>query len=242
MLLAVVWLSLLVGCSKDAKKKVILDPDSVAAEQLEAVDPNPEPEALEEVVPVADEPEAVKSFDESPLVSFLGYHDFTETRGPTEMLIREDKFRGQMQMLKDADIEVISMADYLAWKRHELQIPKRCVVITADDGWREVHTYMLPIMKELGYPFTIFLYTNFLDSGGRTLTQAQVEEIMAAGGTIGSHSVSHRDLNRVKLGSQSVSFGHFERMRTAYSKGLEELDAGAKTVQVEGVGRSDRSR
>ncbi len=102
------------------------------------------------------------------------------------------------------------------------------------DGGR-LHTYMLPIMKEFGYPFTVFLYTNFLDGGGRTLTQSQVEETWGHGGTIGSHSVSHRDLNRVKIGKQSVSFGQFERMRTAYSKGLEELDAGASTVQVEGI-------
>jgi peptidoglycan/xylan/chitin deacetylase (PgdA/CDA1 family) len=176
--------------------------------------------------------------DETSMVSILGYHDFTLTRAPTEMLIREDKFRSQMQMLKDADIPVISLDNFLAWRRKELDLPKRCVVITADDGWREVRTYMLPILKEFGYPFTVFLYTNFLDSGGRTLTQAQVEEIIASGGMIGSHSVSHRDMNRVKVGNEVVSFGRFERLRTAYSKGLEELDGGASSVEIEGVKRS----
>ncbi|MGI9244285.1 MAG: polysaccharide deacetylase family protein, partial [Verrucomicrobiales bacterium] len=233
-LLALVTIAgLLVSCSEDAKKKTVLTTDGAGEELLEAVDPNPEPEALEEVIVVAESEEA-SPFDESPVVSFLGYHDFTLSRNPTEMLIREDKFREQMQMLKDSDISVISMEDYLAWRRREMPLPKRCVVITADDGWREVHTYMMPIMKEFGYPFTVFIYTNFLDSGGRTLTQAQVEEIIGAGGTIGSHSVSHRDMNRVKFGNQSITFGQFERLRTAYSKGLEELDGGASTVTVEG--------
>jgi len=231
-------LGLMVSCSKDAKKKTVLNADPDGLEQLEAVDPNPEPEALEEIVSNPTPTEVEESFDDSSVVSFLGYHDFTLSRSPNEMLIREDKFRGQMQMLRDAGIEVISMEKFLQWRRREAPLPKNCVVITADDGWREVHTYMLPIMKEFGYPFTVFIYTNFLDSGGRTLTQAQVEEIMGAGGTIGSHSVSHRDMNRVKLGKQSVSFGQFERMRTAYSKGLEELDQGASSVQVEGVRRS----
>ena len=143
-----------------------------------------------------------------------------------------------MQMLKDANIPVISLDDFLAWRRGETDLPKKSVIITADDGWREVHTYMMPILKEFGYPFTIYLYTNFLDGGGRTLTQSQVEELIQAGGTIGSHSISHRDMNRVKVGNQSVSFGHFDRLRTAFGKGLEELDKGASSVEVEGVTRS----
>ena len=226
------------SCSKDAKKKDDLsNANEEAEEQLEAVDPNPEPaELAEEIEPEAEPDPGV---DETSLVSFLGYHDFTETRTPTEMRIRKDKFRKQMQMLKDANVEVISIDDYLAWRRGEINIPKRCVVITADDGWREVHSHALPILKEFGYPFTVYLYTNFLDAGGRTLSQEQVEEIMANGGTIGSHSINHRDMNQINLGTRSMSYGQFERTRTAYNKGLEALDAGAeqglKLVEVNGV-------
>ena len=230
-------LGLLVSCSKDTTKRKVLTGEE-SDENLEQVDLNPEPAAMEEVVEPKAEPEPEEGVDETSIVSFLGYHDFTKTRNPTEMLIREDKFRKQMQMLKDAEIPVISMADYLAWRRKEKDLPKHSVVITADDGWREVHTYMLPIMKEFGYPFTVYLYTNFLDAGGRSLSQEQVEEILAAGGSIGSHSITHRDLNWIQVGGQRLRYGRFDRMRTAYSKGLEELDKGATVVDVEGFRRS----
>ena len=231
-----------VGCSKTATKKKVVKKDAEQAEELAAVDPNPEPAALEEVIETPAEPEPEPEpeleVDETSIISVLGYHDFTKSRKPDEMLMREDKFRKQMQLLKDANIKVVSLDDVVAWRRKERDLPKRCVVITADDGWREVHTYMMPILKEFEYPFTVYLYTNFLDGGGRSLSQAQVEDIMAAGGTIASHSISHRDMNRVKIGKENVSFGRFDRLRTAFNKGLEELDKGADIVTVEGVKRS----
>ncbi len=49
-------LGLLVSCSKDATKKAIIKPDADGTEMLEAIDPNPEPEALEEVVVDPQEP------------------------------------------------------------------------------------------------------------------------------------------------------------------------------------------
>lgn len=125
-------------------------------------------------------------------VSILGYHDFTETGSPTAMRIRAGKFREQMQAIKDANIPVISLSDYMAWRRDEKQIPKRCMVITADDGWREFHTYALPVLKEFEFPFTVYIYTAFLNNGGRSLSDEQVRELIAANGEIGSHSISHK--------------------------------------------------
>jgi peptidoglycan/xylan/chitin deacetylase (PgdA/CDA1 family) len=60
-----------------------------------------------------------------------------------------------------------------------------------DDGWKSVHTLALPVLREFGYPFTIFLYKRFVNGGGKSLTTAEIKELMAAGGEVGSHSVSH---------------------------------------------------
>ena len=60
------------------------------------------------------------------VVSILGYHDFTDgSRRTSDMVIHEDDFREQMQSIKDSDIPVISMQDYLAWKRGENRFPIR---------------------------------------------------------------------------------------------------------------------
>lgn len=127
-------------------------------------------------------------------VSILGYHDFTEGVSSKEMILNIDKFREQMQMIKDADLAVISMQDFLAWRQGKKNIPDHSVMITIDDGWKATHTLALPVLKEFGYPFTLFLYEKYVGIGGRSLAYGQVKDIMAAGGVIGSHSVSHQSM------------------------------------------------
>ena len=129
--------------------------------------------------------------DDGVRVSVLGYHDFSETEPETEMKIRTAKFRKQMETLRELGIPVIPMADFQAWKRGEKDIPQQSVVITIDDGWKAVYTDAFPILKEFGYPFTLFLYKNYVDGGGKALTSGMIREMMKHGATIGSHSVSH---------------------------------------------------
>ncbi len=124
-------------------------------------------------------------------VSVLGYHDFSNHTPETEMLISTAKFRKQMEALRQLGISVISMADFIAWKAGEKQIPEKSVVITIDDGWKSTYTDAFPILRELGYPFTIYLYKNYVDGGGRALTTPMIREMIKAGVDIGSHSVSH---------------------------------------------------
>lgn len=124
-------------------------------------------------------------------VAVLGYHDFSTTRNVEEMLIRTSKFRNQMQAIKDLKLNVISLEDFVLWKQGKKTIPDKSVLITIDDGWLSVYTDAYPILKEFGYPFTIYLYTNYIDRGGRSMTSKMIKEMMENGCTIGSHSVSH---------------------------------------------------
>lgn len=131
------------------------------------------------------------TINKSAQVSILGYHDFVTGKSGNPMQLNIDRFRSQMQALKDAKIAVIPMKDFLAWRRGEKDIPDPSVVITMDDGWKSVHALALPVLKEFGYPFTVFLYKRFVNGGGKSMTTAEIRELMAAGGEVGSHSVSH---------------------------------------------------
>ena len=129
--------------------------------------------------------------DDGVRVSVLGYHDFSETERETAMRIRTSKFRKQMEVIKKMDIPVISMADFIAWKDGGKSIPDKAIVITLDDGWKSVYTDAYPVLKEFGFPFTIYLYKDYVDGGGKALTTAMIKEMMANGATIGSHSTTH---------------------------------------------------
>ncbi|MCP5545182.1 MAG: polysaccharide deacetylase family protein [Akkermansiaceae bacterium] len=154
---------------------------------LHAQEPQEEVPKAAPLIPVED-PDIP---DDGVRVSVLGYHDFSETQPETAMRIRTSKFRKQMETLSQLGITVISMDDFAAWKRGEKEIPERCVLLTLDDGWKSVYTDAFPVLRELGYPFTLYLYKNYVDGGGRALTTPMIQEMVKAGATLGSHSVSH---------------------------------------------------
>ncbi len=129
--------------------------------------------------------------DDGVRVSVLGYHDLAENLPETAMRIHTSKFRKQMETIRLLGIKVITLAEFTAWKKGELQIPDKAMLITFDDGWKSVYTEAYPVLKELGFPFTIFLYKNYVDGGGKALTTAMIQEMAANGCSIGSHSVDH---------------------------------------------------
>lgn len=141
---------------------------------------------------------AAEAFEvnKSSLVSILLYHKFAMRIPTDEMTVGIPVFRAQMQALKDANIPVVPMSDVLAWKRGEKNIPDECVVITIDDGYVSEHQFAFPILKEFGYPFTIYLYKKYVNIGGSSMTIPQIKELLANGGELGSHTISHQWLTK----------------------------------------------
>jgi peptidoglycan/xylan/chitin deacetylase (PgdA/CDA1 family) len=148
----------------------------------------PEPK---EPLPALDPAVPELTINKSATVAVLGYHEFVRGAPANDMQLSIDRFRSQMQAIKDARLNVIPMSDFLAWRAGTKDIPDPSIVITMDDGWKSVHTLALPVLKEFGYPFTIFLYKKFVNLGGKSLTLAEIQDLTNAGGEIGSHSVSH---------------------------------------------------
>lgn len=153
-----------------------------------------DPKLFEAAQPVPDS-EPVIEINKSATVSILGYHDFRD-RGGSPMIIAGPKFRQQMQAIKDSKIPVIPLSDVLAWKRGQKNIPEEAICITMDDGWEGVYKIAYPILKEFGYPFTIYLYKKYVNIGGRSMTWQQIKEMMEHGCEVGSHTVSHDALTR----------------------------------------------
>ncbi|MEX2579366.1 MAG: polysaccharide deacetylase family protein [Verrucomicrobiales bacterium] len=158
---------------------------AAASAKAEAdIPPPPEPVKMEPVV------------NKEARVSILGYHDFTEGQSTNDMILNIEDFRDQMQAIETARLPVVGMREFLDWKQGKGNIPEKCVMITIDDGWQATHTLALEVLKEYGYPFTIFLYKNYVGVGGRSLTHEQIRELAANGATICSHSTSHQNMSR----------------------------------------------
>jgi len=131
------------------------------------------------------------------IVVVLGYHRF-EDRPRDTLAINPQTFREQMQTLKSSGIPVISLKDFLAWRKGEKAIPPRCALITIDDGYLSGYAVAWPILKELGYPFVMYIYTNYVNVGGKSMTWEQLREMRDAGVEFGNHSASHDNMVRPK--------------------------------------------
>ena len=116
------------------------------------------------------------------------------------MVTTPNDFRAQMKALKDNGISVIPMQDLLAWRKGGKAIPSKSAVITIDDEWNSQYYVAWPILKEFGYPFTLFVYTQWVNTGGKAMTWAQLEEMRDAGVDIEAHTVSHHDLRHAPRG------------------------------------------
>ncbi len=165
--------------------------------------------------------------DDGSRVSVLGYHWFHATKPAVQMCMPTTKFREQMQAIKDSNIPVISMTQFLGWRRGELEIPPKSFLITMDDGWKSVYTQAFPILKELQMPFTVFLYKNYVGSnrGGRAMSIAMIQEMVESGlCTIGSHSVSHPKPGLVKATAKKGSDVFQEFLQTEFGESKRFLE------------------
>jgi len=62
--------------------------------------------------------------------------------------------------------EPIDLAQVWKIAKDELQLDKPAMMLSFDDGLREVHDVALPILRKKGIPATIFLNTDFIDNRG----------------------------------------------------------------------------
>jgi peptidoglycan/xylan/chitin deacetylase (PgdA/CDA1 family) len=194
------------------------NPDRVA---VTAVDP------ARPTTPVTDAPPppvAKQDVDKSAQVVVLCYH---RLEGPAAGIysITPELFEQHMQRLKDGGISVISMRDFLAWRRSEKSIPARSALITIDDGYVSALEVARPILKRFGYPWTYFVYTNYIARGGKSVSWEQLAELRDEGVDIGSHTVSHLDLREVRGKSPE-----------AYDAWLREEIIGSKKTIEEKLG------
>ena len=170
------------------------------AKPLPSSSPSPAPTVAVVATPTPAPTPAKPVIDQAAEVVVFGYHRFEKKIHRPDTEITPEAFEAQMQELKDKKIAVISMQDFLAWKRGEKNIPSRAAIITIDDGWKTGYEVAWPILKKFGYPFTLFIYTEGIRGGkfggGAAMSWEQLAEMRDAGVDIEAHSETHQDLRK----------------------------------------------
>jgi len=124
-------------------------------------------------------------------VTVLIYHRFGEDKYPTTN-IDVERFREQLEYLKNNDYTVISLQQLVQFLRKGTKLPERSAVITIDDGYRSVYENAWPVLRGYGYPFTVFLYTKATENKHwNYMTWDQVKEMKNAGVDFQNHGFAH---------------------------------------------------
>lgn len=89
---------------------------------------------------------------------------------------------------------------------------ERHIAVTFDDGLKDVYETAYPFLKERNIPFTVFIVTDFLDTEGYITTE-NLKELAADGlVTIGSHGVTHKNLNNLSAEEQKAELTESKRI------------------------------
>ena len=201
--------------------------------------PPPEPAPIPKPVPAnplagpAAEPSAepasaarLASVDRAAQVVALCYHRVEGVAGGA-LSITPELFEQHMQRLKDHGIQVISMQDFLAWRRNEKTIPPKCALISLDDGYLSAFEVARPILKKFNYPWTYFIYTKFIGSGGKSVSWEQLAMLRDEGVEIGCHTISHQSLRETR-GKSPEAYDAWLREEIIGSKQLIEKRLGIR--------------
>lgn len=159
---------------------------------------------------------------ESHAVVFM-YHRFGEARYPSTS-VRIEQFEAHLDWLADNDYTVWPLEHIVRHLESGEPIPDRTVAITVDDAYRSVYEHAFPRMAERGWPFTVFVNTDAVDSKlPDYMTWEQMREMQARGVRFANHSASHDALWR-KQGNESDTQWR-ERVRRDIERAQRRLQA-----------------
>src|SRR5579863_1338389 len=104
----------------------------------------------------------------------LAYHGLWITPGfqfGDRLFIEPQQFEQRMRWLKKSKYKVLPLPDAVDALRSD-SLPRDCVVITIDDGWKSTYTHMLPILESLRLPATVYVTTWYVENQAPTINVA----------------------------------------------------------------------
>lgn len=169
------------------------------------------------------------SFADSKVnIPIILYHNINP-KVSDSMTMTPEKLEADLKLLKDNGFTFIPLKEavaYLQGKRADL--PAKPVVLTADDGWASIYTYLYPIVKKLNIPVTLFIYPESVSSK-HFLTWDQLTELKNTGlFDIQSHTYSHPNFKIAKRKMSPAAYEHFVQKELTSSKKILEEKMGTK--------------
>lgn len=170
------------------------------------------------LMPLMLAPSAALSADQATV--FI-YHRFGDPRHPsTNTSLTE--FRAHLEALRSGGYQVLPLVEIAERLRDGRPLPERCVAITVDDAFRSFLKGAVPLLREYGYPATVFVNSGEME-GPDYLSWEELTRLAQAGIDIGNHSAAHSYLLDFRPGESRESWR--QRVKTEIGRAQDELTA-----------------
>lgn len=145
-------------------------------------------------------------------VPVLMYHrvDPLEPGDDPRLCVTPQLFESHLDWLAGNDYRPCTIGDFANWFAGEGSLAPGSILITFDDGYRNLHEHVLPRLAARGWPATVFLVSGLIgrrddwlagDAGSTRsrllLDRGQIGEMARHGIEFHSHSRTHADLTSI---------------------------------------------
>jgi peptidoglycan/xylan/chitin deacetylase (PgdA/CDA1 family) len=127
-------------------------------------------------------------------------------------------FAAQMRWLTAHKFQAVTQRRVFEALEHGAPLPRKPIMITFDDGYRDVLGKASPVLEQLRMPATAYVITDRISAGDPSfLTWGNLYALEGRGICIGSHTVSHRELT---LLSDTVAVAELRNSRRVLEQRL----------------------
>lgn len=162
-------------------------------------------------------------------IPVLMYHNFAlkVSKDRASNTVSADLFERQLKALLDQGYTPVNFYDLDQYLNKKAGLPKKPVIITADDGYLSNYAIAYPILKKYRVSATFFVTTAYMGikTGSPHFTWAQAKE-MEESGLIDIQSHTHKHLLVNGLSEEEAVY------ETSISFGLIEKNLGKRDVKV----------
>ena len=119
----------------------------------------------------------------------LLYHHVSHST-PKLTSVSPDTFREHMQYLAEHH-QVLPLKEVIETLQNKQPLPDKVVVITFDDGYKNIYDNAHPILKEFSFPYTIFINPPLIGIVGYQLDWHQIKIMANEGASFANHGSQH---------------------------------------------------
>ena len=126
----------------------------------------------------------------------LLYHHVSETT-PKSTSVTPAVFDGHLELLAREGFEVVPLTRIVDALLGDEPMDSSWVAITFDDAFESVLTEAAPRLEARGWPYTVFVSTDFVDRGyGLYLSWDELRDLEKSGVTLANHTLAHEHMVR----------------------------------------------